>query len=92
MYAAFGINMVSIYDSPIFFSLSKDLLSTCSLIGQTNLNLIADDLFSQTAFWFGFAISLRVIFFIQGILYYSRRHRTTRMKVLVRERPSPAPV
>ena len=70
MYAAFGINMVSIYDSPIFFFLSKDLLSTCSLMGQTNLNLIADDLFSQTAFWFGFAISLRVIFFIQGILYY----------------------
>ena len=76
----------------VWFFFSKDLLSTCSLMGQTNLNLIADDLFSQTAFWFGFAISLRVIFFIQGILYYSRRHRPTRMKVLVRESPSPTPV
>ena len=70
MYTPFGINMISIYDSPIFLSLSKVLLSTCSLMGQTNLNLIADDLFSQTAFWFGFAISLRV-FFILIVLYYS---------------------
>ena len=69
MYALFSMVLVwSSYESVVFFS--KDLLSTCSLMGQTNLNLIADDLFSQTAFWFSFAISLRG-FFILIVLYYS---------------------